>query len=249
MAHDNPAWITPVWSAPSHVLALVTTRVGGHSAPPYHGFNLALHVGDNVEAVTMNRARLKALAQLPQDPFWLQQVHGKTVVNVSDHSSPYPLLEADAAIACRTDEVCAVLTADCLPILLCNQVGTRVGAVHAGWRGLANGVIEAAVQALDCAPNTVLAWLGPAIGPQAFEVKEDVLAAFDGYSKHAFVPTHRGTWFADLYQLASECLKRLGICSIFGGSFCTYQESHRFYSFRREGETGRMASLVWIASS
>jgi YfiH family protein len=206
-----------------------------------------LHVNDDPKQVTENREILRKAANLPAPPFWLAQVHGTTVVNVGDWFNPYPLIEADAAIALAPNQVCAVLTADCLPIFLCNQKGTCVSAIHAGWRGIAAGVIEAAIQKLGVAPETLLAWLGPAIGPQAFEVKEDVLMKFP--NSKAFVSTQAESWLANIYQLATERLHQLNIYRIFGGNFCTYYDPTRFYSFRRASTTGRMASLIWLTAS
>jgi len=244
---NSCSWITPNWPAPANVRALTTTREQGVSGEPFHYYNLALHVNDDPHKVIENRKHLKIAANLPTEPFWLTQVHGITVVNLGEWQTPYPLIEADASVAFEPNQVCAILTADCLPILLCNQNGTRVSAIHAGWRGIATGVIEAAVQKLCCAPETLLAWLGPAIGPNAFEVKEDVFSLF-AHSK-AFVPTGKESWLANIYQLAIEKLQQLGVYHIFGGGFCTYQDTERFYSFRRSKVTGRMASLIWLSDS
>ena len=243
---NNCNWIIPNWPAPANVRALTTTREQGASDTPFHYFNLALHVADDPNTVLKNRENLKRAASLPSDPFWLTQVHGTTVVNVADWHPPYPSIEADASVAFAPNQVCAVLTADCLPILLCNQSGTCVSAVHAGWRGIAAGVIEQAVLKLPTNPESLLAWLGPAIGPTAFEVKEDVLAVFP--DSQAFSPAGKGSWFANIYQLAIERLYQLGVSKIFGGGFCTYSDSMRFYSFRRSKITGRMASLIWIVA-
>jgi YfiH family protein len=243
----NCNWITPDWPAPSNVKALTTVRQGGFSNGPYEGLNLADHVGDSAEIVSENRHLLKTAAKLPNDPLWLKQVHGTTLITLGDYAAPYPVLEADAACAFSEKEICSVLTADCLPLLLCDRQGTRVSAVHAGWRGLAAGVIEAAVLKLNTAPNNLMVWLGPAIGPQFFEVREDVLRAFENeQSLETFMPTETGTWLCNIYALAKIRLRRLGITAIFGGTFCTYQESQRFYSFRRSGTTGRMTSLIWL---
>lgn len=237
-------WIVPDWPAPASVRAFVTTRAGGVSAGAYASMNLAAHVGDDPAAVAENRRRLRA--HLPAEPLWLSQVHGTTVVRAEEAVAG---TEADAAFTRRKGAVCAALTADCLPLLLCNDVGTVVCAAHAGWRGLAGGVIEAAVRATNEPPARLLAWLGPAIGPQAFEVGAEVRAAFLAHSPDAaaaFAAKENGKWLADLYRLAKQRLNALGVERIFGGGFCTFTEAERFYSYRREGNTGRMASLIWL---
>src|SRR5579872_4923373 len=178
MPNNYNGMIIPTWPAPRNILAFTTVRSGGVSLPPYHDFNLGHHVQDDPKTVSANRAILKTKLNLPSDPVWLNQVHGTHVVDIGDYKAPYPLIEADASVAFQFNQVCVILSADCLPILLCDTSGTRVSAVHAGWRGLSQGVIEAAVAKLDCDPNELLAWLGPAIGPSAFEVGEDVLLAF-----------------------------------------------------------------------
>lgn len=238
-------WIVPDWPAPPGVRALVTTRAGGVSAGPYASFNLATHVGDDPAAVTENRRRLRA--HLPGEPLWLAQVHGSGVVRAED---AVDCAEADAAFTRRAGRVCAVLTADCLPVLLCNDVGTVVCAAHAGWRGLAGGVLEAALRAMGEPPERLLAWLGPAIGPRAFEVGAEVREAFLAHAPEAtaaFAPRSNGKWLADLYRLAEQRLNAAGVARVLGGGHCTFSEAERFYSFRREKTTGRMASLIWMA--
>ncbi len=235
--------IVPQWPAPARVCALQTSRHGGTSLSPYDSLNLGTHVGDAAACVAANRQLLQAV--LPGKPLWLQQVHGTVVVEAEQGGQP----NADASIAREAGVVCAVLTADCLPLLLCDDAGSVVGAVHAGWRGLAAGVIEAAVHAMEVAPTEVMAWLGPAIGPQAFEVGENVRAAFlqhDRAADSAFVP-RADKYLADLYLLARQRLEELGIKRIYGGEFCTYTDSGRFYSYRRDGQTGRMASMIWLS--
>lgn len=237
-------WIIPDWPAPASVRALVTTRDGGVSDGPYASMNLATHVGDDPAAVAENRRRLRD--RIPAEPSWLSQVHGVAVVRAECAAED---AEADAAFTRQKGRACAVLTADCLPVLLCNDAGTVVCAAHAGWRGLAGGVIESAVRAMDEPPARLLAWLGPAIGPQAFEVGAEVRAAFLAHAPAAaaaFVPKANGKWLADLYRLAGQRLGALGVSRVFGGGFCTYHETARFYSFRREKTTGRMASLIWM---
>lgn len=236
-------WITPDWPAPAGVRALSTLRGGGVSREGYAGLNLAHHVGDDPEAVRENRDRLLRAAGIPVEPCWLEQVHGTGVIDADDWQ---PGVQADAAFARYPDVVCAVLTADCLPVLLSARDGSAVAAIHAGWRGLAAGVIEATANAIGA--GELIAWLGPAIGPQAFEVGEEVRAAFvaaDAGAAAAFRPSPAGRWLADLYQLARRRLQTVGIAEVYGGGACTYSDANRFYSYRRDGQTGRMASLIW----
>jgi YfiH family protein len=206
-----------------------------------------MHVGDDPAAVHENRARLRAALALPAEPVWLKQVHGVAVVDAAQGGSEP---EADGAFATQPDAVCAVLTADCLPVLLCNRAGTKVAALHAGWRGLAGGVIEAGVEALGVSGNELLAWLGPAIGPASFEVGPEVRAAFvqhDVQAAQAFRAAREGKYLADIYQLARMRLQCLGVAAVYGGGFCTVTARARFFSYRRDGATGRMASLIWLA--
>ena len=248
----NSDWLTPDWPAPSRVRALCTTRGGGVSRGAYAGLNLGDHVGDDPESVAANRALLRARLALRGEPLWLRQVHGCSVVGgvggdwVEDGLDA---CEADAAVTHEPGTVCAVLTADCLPILLCDRAGTQVGAVHAGWRGLAAGICEAAVARMQAAPGDLLAWLGPAIGPDAFEVGSEVRSAFlaaDPGATGAFRPSPCGRWLADIYILARRRLAALGVVSVWGGGLCTFGDAQRFYSYRRDGVTGRMASLIWL---
>lgn len=239
-------WITPDWPAPRDVRAISTLRTGGVSRGPFGSFNLATHVGDEPAAVAANRASLARALDLPADPVWLNQVHG---CGVADADRCGVGAEADAAFADEPNVVCAVLTADCLPVLLCDQAGTRVAVAHAGWRGLAAGVVEAAVEALARPGEALLAWLGPAIGPEAFEVGEEVRAAFVDQAPAAaaaFVPSPAGRWLADIYALARLRLAARGITRVYGGGLCTYSDTERFFSYRRESRTGRMASLIWL---
>ena len=236
--------IVPDWPAPANVRALITTRVGGASRGAYAGFNLGLRSGDDANAVSANRAALRR--RLPAEPLWLRQVHGVAVVDADAAAGE---TEADAAVARNAGRVCAVLTADCLPLLLCDQAGTVVAAVHAGWRGLCAGVIEAAVCAMERPPGLLLAYLGPAIGAQAYEVGAEVRAAFlaaDAQSDAAFALGKPGKYYADLYALARGRLRRAGVDAIYGGGYCTYTDAQRFFSYRRDGATGRMASLIWM---
>jgi hypothetical protein len=237
-------WLSPDWPAPPNVRSLATTRHGGVSISPYASLNLGDHVGDDPVAVAANRARLREM--LPGEPVWLKQVHGSGIVN-ADCAAGIP--EADGSHARKSGVVCAVLTADCLPVLLCDRAGTVVAAAHAGWRGLVGGVVEAAVQSMAAEPGDILAWLGPAIGPRAFEVGGEVRMAFMRSAPEAelaFRPHGDGKWLADIYLLARQRLARVGVTQVFGGGECTYHDHEHFYSYRRDGVTGRMASLVWL---
>ncbi|MBL8451432.1 MAG: peptidoglycan editing factor PgeF [Zoogloea sp.] len=241
----NDSWIHPDWPAPARVRALSTTRAGGLGTAPYNTLNLGTHVGDDPARVAANRAILRQA--LPAEPCWLNQVHG---VNVVEAGVEEGVPDADAAVSRQSGRVCVVMTADCLPVLLCDQAGSVVAAAHAGWRGLHGGVIEAAVQAMNVPPGQLLAWLGPAIGPDAFEVGGEVRAAFmgaDPASEAAFRPSpNRYKWLADIYLLARQRLARAGVTRIHGGDACTVADPARFFSYRRDGVTGRMASLIWL---
>ncbi len=237
--------IIPDWPAPPNVKALQTTRNGGASVAPYASLNLGSHVGDNPLVVARNRMLLAPL--LPSEPVWLNQVHG---IKVADAGNAGCLPEADASISTHPGAVCVVMTADCLPILLCDEQGTVVGAAHAGWRGLCDGVIEATVQKMAVPAATLMASLGPAIGPSAFEVGDEVRAAFiaqDPQAALAFKAGATGKWMADIFLLATQRLLALGISRIYGGGVCTYSDSEQYYSYRRDGVTGRMASLIWLS--
>lgn len=256
-----PIVIRPDWPAPPTVSALVTTREGGASGGPWAGLNLGDHVGDAPEAVNANRAALQGLLPAGTAVQWLRQVHGITVVQASGGGI---VPEADA---CWTDEpgiACAVLTADCLPVLFCDRSGTLVAAAHAGWRGLCAGVLEATVAALPVAPGQLLAWLGPAIGPSAFEVGPEVRSVFvapasaaaavgvasvsqQAAVEAAFAPSPRpGHYLLNLYALAHIRLRAAGVDAIYGGGFCTLSDPRKFYSYRRDGVTGRMASMIQL---
>ncbi|MEO9383386.1 peptidoglycan editing factor PgeF [Chromobacterium phragmitis] len=238
-------WIEADWPAPARVRTLATTRNGGASQPPYASLNLGAHVGDDPEAVAVNRARLRD--ELPAEPAWLNQVHGIVVVDAATVGDAAP--DADASFAREPGVVCAVMTADCLPVLLCDEQGRAVAAAHAGWRGLCEGVIEAAVAAMSEPPARLMAWLGPAIGPDAFEVGAEVRQAFlakDPAAAAAFVDIGDGKYLADIYALARLRLEKLGVARVYGGDFCTVIDRGRFFSYRRDGVTGRMASLIWL---
>lgn len=235
------------WPAPANVSACTTLRGGGASRAPFDSFNLAAHVGDDPRDVERNRAALREALTLPREPAWLEQRHGSGVVAV-DHPAR-GARAADAAIAHAPGHVCAVLTADCLPVLICDAGGTRIAAVHAGWRGLAAGVIAAAIGRLDAGGRRLLAWLGPAIGPEAYEVDEPVrtrLLAACPQAQDAFTPVRPGHWHADLYGVARHQLGQAGVDAVWGGDFCTYSD-RRFFSHRRDGLCGRQASLIWLS--
>jgi polyphenol oxidase len=259
------AWVEPDWPAPGGVRALSTWRNGGASTAPYASLNLGDHVGDAAASVAENRRRLAVAAGLPSQPVWLRQMHGTTVADLDaadrraadkaagfDAAVAGPALgvaAADAAFTRRRGQVCAILTADCLPILLTAESGGVVAAAHAGWRGLASGVIEATVQALAVPPARLMAWLGPAIGPQHFEVGAEVREALlkgDSGAQAAFAANARGRFMADLGALARRRLAALGVGRIYGGGQCTYAEADRYFSHRRDGMTGRQATLIWL---
>ncbi len=250
------AFFFPVWPLPGNVRALVTTRLGGGSRPPYHSFNLGLHVGDEVSAVNQNRDMLAKQCGLPGNQLqWLEQVHGTAVCE----AKPDGLVRvADASYTRSKGLACLIMTADCLPVLLCDKHGRQVAAAHAGWRGLATGVLESTVATFPDVKE-VTAWLGPAIGPQAFEVGRDVVDSFEWLLsdsalaaddvRQAFRPHPRSKdkWLADIYLLARLQLQKLGVSDIHGGGFCTWSDEAHFYSYRRDGQTGRMASVIWLA--
>lgn len=243
--------IVPHWPAPRSVRALQTTRLGGVSTGPYRSLNLGDHTGDDPSHVAANRARLAEAAELPGDVQWMRQVHGNGVASAESMAGA-GAVQCDAATAHTPGLVCAVLTADCLPVLMCSRDGRAVAAAHAGWRGLAGGVLEAAVAAMGSGPDDLMAWLGPAIGPDAFEVGSEVRAAFlerDEQSGAAFKSgAAPDKYYADLHALARLALQRSGLASnaIYGGQWCTFSDDRRFFSYRRDGVCGRMASLIWI---
>jgi hypothetical protein len=248
--------IIPDWHAPPNVGALSTTRRGGVSLAPYDdgtgagGMNLGVHVGDAPDCVARNRARLRTL--IPAEPAWLSQVHGTTVLDAAHAVNAANAPEADASIATRAGIVCVIQTADCLPVLFCDLKGTVVGAAHAGWRGLAGGILDNTVARMRAAgAGEILAWLGPAIGPQCFEVGTDVFAAFTAHDPEmasAFMPLQDKPekYLANIYALAHRTLRSIGLDRIYGGTLCTMTDAARFYSFRRNKTTGRMASLIWL---
>ncbi|MFC4655239.1 peptidoglycan editing factor PgeF [Rheinheimera marina] len=238
------------WPAPAGIHTAVSTRLGGVSAAPYASLNLGSHVADQPACVMQNRERFRQLAALPAEPCWLNQTHSTLCVDIetTDFSASPP--NADAAFTRIPGQVATVLTADCLPVLFCNSAGTAVAAAHAGWRGLCDGVLEQTLARFS--PNDeLLVWLGPAIGPSAFEVGDDVRTAFiarQSAAEHAFIAVagKPGKWLADLYLLARLRLQATGVSQIYGGGLCTYTDQRRFYSYRRDGQTGRMASCIWL---
>ena len=251
MIADPLGWITPTWPAPPGVHTFTTTRAGGESRSPYASLNLGAGTGDAPTAVARNRARLRSSLRLDHEPCWLEQVHGSIVVRAQRYDlAP----RADASVGEPGSPPCAVLTADCLPVVLCDTAGTRIGIAHAGWRGLANGVIASCVDFMNRPGRELLAWLGPAIGQESYEVGPEVrdacLADTPG-TRPAFVPSpaRTGRWLADLYAIASYQLELLGVRRIYGGGFCTYRDGSRFFSYRRDGTTGRFATLAWIRDS
>lgn len=237
--------LIPDWPAPARVRAIQTLRGGGCSQSPWDSQNLGDHVGDDPVHVAANRAALGA--HLPAEPLWLTQVHGIAAVNAKNCPKS---TEADAAFSRQPGLVCAVMTADCLPVLFCDCAGTVVAAAHAGWRGLLGGILESTIQAMDVPAQELFAWLGPAIGPMAFEVGDEVRAPFvadDPGAVIAFVPNAPGKWLADIYELARRRLRRAGVKAIYGGELCTVSDPVRFFSYRRDGVTGRQATLIWLA--
>jgi YfiH family protein len=240
----KPEFILPDWPAPSNVRALSTTRAGGVSPAPWNSLNLGDHVEDDHAGVAQNRRILRQAAGLPAEPMWLEQVHGCDV-----RTGEQPRTQADASFSRHPGEVCAVLTADCLPVLFCTLDGSAVAAAHAGWRGLAAGVLE---QTLDCfsrTPSSIMAWMGPAIGSGAFEVGDEVRQAFIRplpQTAGAFVPAGSGKWLMDIFLVARLRLEQAGVVQIYGGGHCTFTEAGHFFSYRRDGRTGRMASLIWL---
>jgi YfiH family protein len=242
-------WILPDWPAAPRVRAVCTTRQGGVSVGPYCSMNPADHVGDTVEAVLANRSMLQQVLQLPAPPRWLQQVHGTTVIDAADAVAVDEAPVADAAFSSQPGVVCVVLTADCLPVLMCDTDGRQVAAVHAGWRGLAAGVIEQTLDAMQQPGESLLAWFGPAIGPGAYQVGEEVRDTFIRHNRlaeAAFRPGPGGGWMADLYLLARQRLAERGVTAVYGGHECSFSDPERFFSYRRDGVTGRMATLIWL---
>ena len=240
--------IVPNWTVPPHIQAFTTTREGGVSLPPFDSFNLGDHVEDDKSAVKTNRTLLVEKFNLPHFPLFLTQTHSNRVITVPYEGNNF---EADAVYTNHPNQVCLVMTADCLPVLFTNKQGTEVAAAHAGWRGLCDGVLEETVKCFKSAPEEIIAWFGPAIGPNAFQVGKEVIEqfmAFDPIAETAFRPdpSEAGKYLGNLYQIATQRLNKLGITQIYGGDHCTFTEKESFFSYRRDGQTGRMASLIWI---
>lgn len=244
-------WLVPDWPAPANIHAATTLRTGGVSPAPYFSLNPAAHVGDAADSVVQNRRIIKEMLDLPAEPVWLDQIHSHRAVKAAKTAD---LQQADASYTDQSGVVCAVMTADCLPLLVCSADGAHIAAIHAGWRGLLAGVIGNTITAMKSplykmgARGDLLVWLGPAIGPDCFEVGAEVKEAFLEKSaayRHAFKGQSGGKWLADIYQLARIELAALGITDVYGGTYCTVTEHERFYSYRRDAQTGRMATLIW----
>ncbi|WP_392565645.1 peptidoglycan editing factor PgeF [Utexia brackfieldae] len=243
-------FIYPDWPAPIQIGALSTMRTGGVSISPYASLNLGSHVGDALVAVMQNRRLLSEYGQLSAEPVWLDQIHSTTVLNLDDFTQT-DLIKADASYTAQTTFACTVMTADCLPVLFCSLDGDEVAAAHAGWRGLCHGVLENTLQQFRCSPDKIMAWLGPAIGPDQFEVGAEVKQQFEKVDKHAasaFCLSNQESqkYLADIYLLARQRLNTFGVSRIYGGQHCTVSEPETFFSYRREQITGRMASMIWI---
>lgn len=237
--------LLPEWPAPAQIKAVGTTRRGGVSAAPWCSLNLADHVADDVRSVQRNRKTLSTFLGFSREPVWLQQAHGCDVT-MADTYAHQP---CDAGVTRRQKVICAVLTADCLPVLFTDCSGTVVAAAHAGWRGLAAGILENTINSMSVPTSAILAWMGPAIGPQNFVVGRNVYQTFTRLSAEAdkaFTAIDGDHWLCDIYRLARQRLNATGVTHIYGGGRCTYEEQDSFYSFRRDAVTGRMASLIWI---
>ncbi len=238
-------WLRPDWPAANNVQAAVTLRTGGVSQGAYKSLNPALHVNDESKNIFQNRQKIKQMLKLPAEPVWLQQIHSNRVIKAENNK---PLTQADASYTDQAGIVCTVMTADCLPVLLSSVDGSEIAAIHAGWRGLLAGIISNTLAQFKS--SQVLAWLGPAIGPKCFEVGKEVEQAFNNKSSQfnpAFESKNNDKFLANIYQLASIELSMRGVTKIYGGNFCTVSDNQRFFSYRRDGETGRMATLIWRA--
>ncbi|QIM69058.1 MULTISPECIES: peptidoglycan editing factor PgeF [Basfia] len=236
------------WIAPGNIHGFTTYRQGGVSQEPYTSFNLGNHVGDDPNAVKINRNLLVENFNLPQLPVFLTQTHSIRVITLPFEGTD---LDADAVYTAQPNQVCVVMTADCLPVLFTNKAGTEVAAAHAGWRGLCDGILEETIKCFQCPRDEIIAWFGPAIGPNAFQVGEDVMKQFvaqDNKAKQAFIadPNTEGKFLGNLYQIASQRLHNMGVTNISGGEHCTYEEQDKFFSFRRDINTGRMATVIWF---
>ena len=244
----KPGWITADWPVPEHVHAGCSLRTGGHSQQPYESLNLGTHVGDDAAAVAQNRKSLFERLGLPAEPVWLEQVHSTAVVNAAQQKA---ITKADASYSHTVGVVCVVMTADCLPVLFCDQQGSKIAAAHAGWRGLADGVLEQTLQQAGFEPANTLVWLGPGIGPDSYEVGDEVREAFLSQSVHAesaFRVSPNRRWLANMPELARQRLNAAGVRQIYGGQHCTLKQAKEYFSYRRDGITGRMASLIWLTA-
>jgi YfiH family protein len=246
---EDPRWISAYWPAPACVKAVTTTRVGGLSKRPYDGFNLADHVGDDDMFVKANRHEMMTLLDLKNEPVWLMQEHGNKVVDAGSASNG---TAADGIYTDSANVACGILTADCVPVLLCDNTGTEIAAIHAGWRGLCKGILIAAIDKFICAPDTILAWIGPHIGKASYEVRMDMrdtcIESLGIEVKHAFERKDNEHFYADLERMVRLNLQALGVVNISTSGYCSYKEPDLFYSHRRNGRTGRMASLIWITN-
>lgn len=252
-ASAQPEVLMPDWPAPNGVRSVFTLRRGGVSASPYDSLNVGTHVGDDLAAVDENRRRVRSLLRLPAEPAWIEQVHGTNVLDLDAASAvanrALAPVAADAVVSRRTRQVCVVQVADCLPVLFAARDASVVAVAHAGWRGLAAGVLESTVNSMGVTASRLITWLGPAIGPKHFEVGEEVRAAFtddDPGAASAFVINERDRWNCDLHALARRRLEALGINAVYGKPCCTYADHARFFSYRRDGRCGRMAALIWL---
>lgn len=243
---DNLHWIPADWPAPSNIHAGTTTRIGGYSHGVWSAMNLALHVGDNPEHVARNRAYIKEFLSLPAEPHWLEQTHSNKVINLTKDYTSRP---ADGAYTTTPHQVCVVLTADCLPLLLCNTAGKEIAAIHVGWRGFCANIITSALNTFSTMPGELMAWIGPCISAEHYEVGDEVRSAclqVVGDHGNAFSASRPGHWFADIQKLVRHQLSMAGVKQIYGGEYCTCTDDQHFYSYRRDGTTGRMASLIWM---
>ncbi|WP_042142219.1 MULTISPECIES: peptidoglycan editing factor PgeF [unclassified Pseudoalteromonas] len=241
------ACISTAWITPKNIKSFTTTRKGGVSKPPFDSFNIAYHVNDNPNDILTNRALLHE--QLPCSAVWLEQIHSNKVIEVNSKTDLNIVEQADALFTKEKNIPLAIMTADCLPILLTDEKGSQIAAIHGGWRGLAGGIINNTVACFDCNPSDIKAWLGPAIGPERFEVGQDVIDAFSKLNINhllGFKPQKNGKFLADIFVLAQQLLIQLGISHISSEQRCTYDDPELFYSYRRDNQTGRMASLIWI---
>ncbi|MBS0359148.1 MAG: peptidoglycan editing factor PgeF [Proteobacteria bacterium] len=238
--------IQPNWPLPKNIFAASTTRRGGFSTGIYESLNLGDHVDDDPKIVQANREKLKTFLKLPSDPLWMNQVHGNRVISASNY---LPNISADACVSHSAREVCIVMTADCLPILLCHRNGSKIAAIHGGWKSLVQNIVENTIAAMNTDPHELMVWLGPAIGPEVYEVGDEVREQFlakDKKHEAAFKPSVNQRWLANLYLLATQQLQTLGITEIYGGNYCTYSMKETFFSHRRDGKTGRMATLIFM---